>query len=56
MTRREAGYRPQKRLFQCSMCGRHTPAVKFKGRTVPGHIKHMYCLACRKVTEHVQIE
>ena len=46
----------QKRLFQCPQCGTVIPALKRKGKTHPGHVKHMYCFVCRTVTEHIQIE
>ncbi len=49
--------RVQKRLFQCGVCGRKAPAAKGRGpRTAPGHVKHMYCIACRAVTAHVQLD
>lgn len=48
---------PQKRLFRCAVCGEIAPATKRRGKTTqPGHVKHMYCLRCKVVTEHVQIE
>ena len=31
-------------------------AAKGRGRTAPGHKKHMYCIKCRDITEHIQIE
>lgn len=48
--------RYQKRVFVCAACGAEAPAIKRKGRTKPGHIKHMYCIRCREITEHQQIE
>ena len=47
---------PQKRVFQCPVCGTKSPATKAKGRTAPGHIKTMYCFVCRAVTDHIQID
>lgn len=36
--------------------GELAPASKGRGRTAPGHKKHMYCIKCRDITEHIQIE
>ena len=48
---------PQVRWFRCAVCGEKAPAAKGKGaRTSPGHIKHMWCIRCRAVTEHRQEE
>ena len=46
----------QVRIFQCAVCGELAPAAKGRGRTAPGHKKHMYCIKCRDITEHIQIE
>ena len=48
--------RYQMRVFACSVCGATAPALKHRGRTLPGHVKHMYCRRCREITEHTQIE
>lgn len=49
--------RLQFRWFRCQVCGETVPAAKGKGpRTGPGHIKHMWCIRCQKVTEHRQEE
>ena len=48
--------RYQLRTFECSVCGERAPALKSLGRTNPGHIKHMYCIRCREITEHRQTE
>lgn len=42
------------REFQCTICGVIVPATKRAAKTLPGHIKHMYCYSCNEVTEHVQ--
>lgn len=46
----------QKRLFQCQVCGTVSPATKYKGITIPGHVKTMYCRTCKDDTDHIQIE
>lgn len=46
----------QKRLFQCTVCGTVSPATKYKGITIPGHLKTMYCRTCKDDTDHIQIE
>ena len=46
----------RKRDFQCLICGMVSPATKFARKTVPGHIKHMYCAACDGITEHIQTD
>ncbi len=39
------------------VCGETAPAAKGRGpRTGPGHVKHMWCVRCREVTEHRQEE
>ncbi|WP_317380425.1 hypothetical protein [uncultured Intestinimonas sp.] len=49
--------RTQKRVFRCTVCGETAPAAKGRGpRTGPGHVKHMWCVRCREVTEHRQEE
>lgn len=48
--------RCQVRLFQCDTCGTKREATKYKGKTVSGHKKVMYCLVCQARTEHTQIE
>ena len=47
---------PQKRVFECPICGTRSPATKWRGRTKPGHIKTMYCYICKADTDHIQIE
>lgn len=47
----------QLRWFRCQVCGETALAAKGRGpRTGPGHIKHMWCIRCQKVTEHRQEE
>lgn len=47
--------RPQVRWFRCQVCGYVAPATKGRGpRTGAGHVKHMWCIRCREVTEHRQ--
>lgn len=46
----------QMRVFACNVCGVKTIATKMKGKTLPGHIKDMYCFQCQKTTKHTQIE
>ena len=46
----------QIRVFQCPVCGSRVVCPKYKGRTGKGHVKHTYCVRCRAVTAHVQIE
>lgn len=46
----------QMRLFRCEVCGAVAPASKRKGKTNPGHLKHMFCVVCGRQTEHIQIE
>ena len=48
--------RIQKRLFRCPVCGEVAPATKHTTRTIPGHIKTMYCCRCRDVRDFEQIE
>lgn len=48
--------RYQHRLFKCAVCGEVQPAGKRRAKTPPGHVKHMYCIRCREITEHRQIE
>lgn len=48
--------RYQHRIFVCQICGEEAPAGKIRGKTSPGHIKHMYCIRCREITEHRQRE
>lgn len=52
-TRRARTY-PQVRYFVCTVCGSRTPATKWKGKTVAGHVKTMYCYRCRKITDQIQ--
>lgn len=40
----------------CCDCGLTVDAPKVKGRTHPGHIKHMYCCRCKDTTKHIQME
>lgn len=47
--------RIQMRDFECSVCGTRRTATKRLGRTHEGHIKTMYCVTCREVTDHVQL-
>lgn len=47
--------RLQDRSFACDVCGTIVPAVKLRGRTQPGHVKHMYCFRCGMVTQHTQV-
>ena len=50
-------HRPiQVRDFRCAVCGTVAPATKTRHKTSKGHIKHMYCYVCQKVTEHEQTE
>lgn len=42
------------RYFICSECGYEMPATKASGMTHRGHIKHMYCPKCQKITLHEQ--
>lgn len=51
-----ASYRPQKRIFVCPECGEKRDAIKYEGKTKPGHIKTMWCFSCEKETDHLQIE
>lgn len=47
---------PQIRDFRCQVCGQMVQATKKDSRrTSPGHIKHMWCIKCKKETAHVQI-
>lgn len=47
----------QVRWFRCQVCGETAPAAKGRGpRTSKGHVKHMWCIRCQKVTEHRQEE
>lgn len=46
----------QPRRFMCCNCGLTVDAPKVKGRTHPGHIKHMYCCQCKETTKHIQME
>ena len=49
--------RAQVRVFRCQVCGEKAPAAKGRGaRTGPGHVKHMWCVRCQEVTEHLQEE
>lgn len=43
-----------KRYFKCSECGETLPATSTKKNTKEGHVKHMYCFKCKKVTMTVQ--
>ena len=43
------------RVFVCENCRTQVTVPKKKGRTHVGHIKHMYCYNCKKITPHVQI-
>lgn len=48
--------RIQKRDFRCTVCGTVRTATKVHGKTGPGHVKTMFCLTCRDMTDHVQVE
>ena len=48
--------RIQLREFECTVCGAHRTATKWRGVSPPGHIKTMYCVTCRTVTDFIQKE
>ena len=52
--RKRVGLYPQIRYFACTVCGSRTPATKWKGKTVAGHVKTMCCYRCRKITDQIQ--
>lgn len=45
----------QIRDFVCTECGTKATATKWKGKTVKGHAKEMWCYRCGKTTRHVQV-
>lgn len=46
--------RCQVRRFVCRCCGAVQYAPKARGKTGEGHVKHMWCPACCRRTEHEQ--
>lgn len=47
---------PQIRDFRCTECGNIATATKGRGnKTGQGHVKHMYCYVCQRITKHEQI-
>ena len=45
-----------KRYFRCPVCGAETPAPCTRRKTLPGHIKTMYCYVCRETRDFEQVE
>ena len=48
--------KPQLRVFQCEECETKVVTTKWRGRSAPGHVKHMWCYCCKKETQHNQVE
>ena len=44
----------QLRIFTCLSCGTKVPASKRTSKTLPGHIKTMWCHVCKERKDMVQ--
>lgn len=54
MARRSRAVSPT--TLVCEECGDYFPIVRKTGRQrEKGHIKHLYCVRCRKETAHFEI-
>lgn len=43
--------------FYCTQCGHYIPLVrKSRKQKEPGHLKKIYCIQCKKETNHAEVK
>lgn len=41
--------------FYCTVCNHVTPLPRCRKQREKGHIKDLWCLRCKQVTQHVEV-